>query len=115
GILAATGTGIKRQAQTVCYERALITSACYLCNTRWKTSFIGPFRSVLLLCVQRRSVIVIERRRGASRGRPVLGGSLKSLAFSGCVRRREATRRVKLGTREPTLGCCNPADPEPSL
>src|SRR5215475_1849589 len=54
---------------------------------------MGPLRSVLLLCVQGRSVIVSERRRGASRGRPVLGGSLKSLAFSGCVRRREATKR----------------------
>jgi hypothetical protein len=36
---------------------------------------------VPLLRVQKSSVIVIGRRRGASRGRPVLGGSLKSLAF----------------------------------
>ena len=40
-----------------------------------------PFRAVPLLRVQSPSVIVMLRRRGASRGRPVLGGSLKSLAF----------------------------------
>jgi hypothetical protein len=39
------------------------------------------FSAVPLLRVQKPSVIVMLRRRGASRGRPVLGGSLKSLAF----------------------------------
>ena len=39
------------------------------------------FCAVPLLRVQGPSVIVMLRRRGASRGRPVLGGSLKSLAF----------------------------------
>ena len=61
----------KNTRKSMACEVAAITSACYLCNTRWKTSFIAPFRSVLLLCVQGRSVIVAERRRGASRGRPV--------------------------------------------
>lgn len=93
GTLKANGTVSKTSALTMRYEGASITSACYLCNTLRETRVIGPFRSVLLLCVQGRSVIVTERRRGASRGRPVLGGSLKSLAFSGCVRRREAAKR----------------------
>lgn len=67
----ANGTAKKISAITICCRRRAITSACYLCNTRRKTHSIGPLRSVLLLCVQGRSVIVIERRRGASRGRPV--------------------------------------------
>ena len=48
-----------------------------------KNALSQPLQAVPLLRVQSPSVIVIERRRGASRGRPVLGGSLKSLAFSG--------------------------------
>src|SRR5512142_742650 len=79
----ADGTASKLSVKTMHCGGGSITSACYLCNTRRKTSFSGPFRSVLLLCVQGRSVIVTERRRGASRGRPGLGGSLKSLALAG--------------------------------
>ena len=39
---------------------------------------VRAFRAVPLFCVQKSSVIVMLRRRGASQGRPVLGGSLKS-------------------------------------
>jgi len=63
-----------------CSESA-ITSACYLCNTHPKTDCGKVLEAVPLLRVQKSSVIVMLRRRGASRGRPVLGGSLKSLAF----------------------------------
>ena len=71
GTSTANGTVHKTSMKTMCCERRLITSACYLCNTLRETRFVGPFRSVLLLCVQVRSVIVIGRRRGASQGRPV--------------------------------------------
>lgn len=71
GTLMANGTASKTLVKTVGCKHDLITSACYLCNTHRKTRFLGPFGSVLLLCVQGRSVIVTERRRGASRGRPV--------------------------------------------
>src|SRR5689334_9520955 len=73
------------------------------------------FRAVPLLRVQGRSVIVVVRRRGASRSRPVLGRSLKSLAFSGCVRRRDATKRRVEGTRLPTPGCLTQRIRKPSL
>src|SRR5258705_4996925 len=43
-----------------------------------------------------------------------LGGSLKSLALSGSVRRREATKRV-LRDKGTNLRVFHPADPEPSL
>src|SRR6266478_3933607 len=81
-----------------------ITTACYLCNTRRKRRAVRRFSAVPLLRVQTLSVIVMVRRRGASRGRPVLGGSLKSLAFSGSVRKREATKRV-LRDKGTNLGC----------
>ena len=48
-----------------------ITNACYLCNTLRKRGGVGPFRAVPLLRVQKSSAIVITRRRGASRSRPV--------------------------------------------
>ena len=66
---------------TITYDQYSITVACYLCNTHPKTVCRIPFGVVPLLRVQGASVIVALRRRGASRGRPVLGGSLKSLAF----------------------------------
>jgi hypothetical protein len=66
---------------TMTYDEYSITVACYLCNTHPKTVCRVPFRVVPLLRVHGASVIVKLRRRGASRGRPVLGGSLKSLAF----------------------------------
>jgi hypothetical protein len=78
---------------TISYGEIFASRACYLCNTQPKTGRHYLFEAVPLLRVQSASVIVTVRRRGASRGRPVLGGSLKSLAFSGCVRRREAARR----------------------
>jgi hypothetical protein len=62
-------------------DESSITVACYLCNTLPKTLGLDPLEAVPLLRVQSPSVIVMLRRRGASRGRPVLGGSLKSLAF----------------------------------
>ena len=71
----------KYQIETIACRKTSITNACYLCNTLWKRGEAGPLEAVPLLRVQKSSVIVIGRRRGASRGRPVLGGSLKSLAF----------------------------------
>ena len=71
----------KNKAKTIAYEKSFETVACYLCNTRQQTRVPSPFRAVPLLPVHFASVIVSVRRRGASRGRPVLGGSLKSLAF----------------------------------
>jgi hypothetical protein len=71
----------KYRIETVSCRETSITNACYLCNTLWKTGGLRSLEAVPLLRVQKSSVIVIKRRRGASRGRPVLGGSLKSLAF----------------------------------
>jgi hypothetical protein len=90
---SASGDFSKTYSKTIAYVEILETVACYLCNTHSKTGCLRPFEAVPLLRVQSASVIVNTRRRGASRGRPVIGGSLKSLAFSGCVRRREAARR----------------------
>src|SRR5690348_22323 len=103
----------KYKIKTISSDKRSITVACYLCNTRPKTRLTGPFQAVPLLRVQCPSVIVMERRRGASRGRPVLGGSLTFLAFS---RVCEGAKRLggEIGTREPTLGCLHPADPERS-
>ena len=67
--------------KTMACREGAITSACYLCNTHPKTDCRNPSEAVPLLRVQKSSVIVMLRRRGASRGRPALGGSLKSLAF----------------------------------
>jgi hypothetical protein len=84
--------------RTIACKECSITVACYLCNTIPKTLSLPRFEAVPLLRVQGASVIVSVRRRGASRGRPVLGGSLKSLAFScGSVRKREAARRCYWG------------------
>jgi hypothetical protein len=47
-----------------------------------KNAFQGRFQAVPLLRVHGPSVIVVTRRRGASRSRPVLGRSLKSLAYT---------------------------------
>ena len=92
---APDGTFKKNLIKTISYRESSITTACYLCNTRRKRRGVGRFRAVPLLRVQTLSVIVMLRRRGASRGRPVLGGSLKSLAFlGGSVRKREAAKRV---------------------
>jgi len=64
--------------KTNSWSESSITAECYLCNTRLKTRARQRFQAVPLLRVHVRSVIVFVRRRGASRGRPVLGGSLKS-------------------------------------
>jgi hypothetical protein len=77
----AFGTRPETLAKTIVYEEGSEAVACYLCNTCQQTRVPSPLRAVPLLRVHFRSVIVSERRRGASRGRPVLGGSLKSLAF----------------------------------
>src|SRR4051812_27516958 len=55
-----------------------------------------------------------RRRRGASRGRPVLGGSLKSLALAGVS---EGAKRLSGESRDKgtNLRVSHPADPEPSL
>ena len=71
----------KSACKTETCEENSKPSACYLCNTVPKTIRRARSGAVPLLLVQSRSVIVMVRRRGASRGRPVLGGSLKSLAF----------------------------------
>ena len=57
--------------KTIAYEKRTITSACYLCNTHPKTVSPTASEAVPLLRVQKSSVIVMLRRRGASRGRPV--------------------------------------------
>jgi hypothetical protein len=72
------GTNQKYLTETITCREPSITNACYLCNTLRKRGGGSPFEAVPLLRVQESSVIVITRRRGASRGRPVLGGSLKS-------------------------------------
>ena len=77
-IEASNGTPKNYHYKTMAYWLIPITTACYLCNTRRKTGADRPFRAVPLLRVHGPSVIVLWRRRGASRGRPVLGGSLKS-------------------------------------
>ena len=77
----SNGTFQKSLFKTNPCNESSITSACYLCNTRRKRRGVTRFEAVPLLRVQKSSVIVMARRRGASRGRPVLGGSLKSLAF----------------------------------
>ena len=61
----------KCRIKTMPCRETSITNACYLCNTLWKRGGVRPFRAVPLLRVQKSSVIVITRRRGASRGRPV--------------------------------------------
>jgi hypothetical protein len=80
-ICTLNGTNRKPLCGTKACDESSITAACYLCNTLPKTAGLARFPAVPLLCVQKSSVIVMLRRRGASRGRPVLGGSLKSLAF----------------------------------
>jgi hypothetical protein len=75
------GANGKQFGQTKACEESSITVACYLCNTLPKTACQPVLGAVPLLRVQMPSVIVMLRRRGASRGRPVIGGSLKSLAF----------------------------------
>src|SRR6478735_2328325 len=80
-IHAPNGAIRKRQLITMTCGETSITTACYLCNTFRKRRGVRRFEAVPLLRVQKSSVIVMARRRGASRGRPVLGGSLKSLAF----------------------------------
>jgi hypothetical protein len=80
---AANGTIPEYPFITKACVEILRRSACYLCNTHRKTGCTSPFEAVPLLRVQNASVIVTTRRRGASRGRPVLGGSLKSLALAG--------------------------------
>jgi hypothetical protein len=78
GICAPNGTNRKHSDETKAYDESSIIAACYLCNTLPKTAWRIWFRAVPLLRVQKPSVIVMLRRRGASRGRPVIGGSLKS-------------------------------------
>jgi hypothetical protein len=42
-LLTTDETCRKREADSKRYKVAPITSACYLCNTRWKTRSIGRF------------------------------------------------------------------------
>jgi hypothetical protein len=70
-ICAPNRTNRKQRGKTMACEKNAITAACYLCNTLPKTVVRTPFRAVPLLRVQKPSVIVMLRRRGASRGRPV--------------------------------------------
>ena len=70
-IRAANGTNRKQFDRTKACEESPLEAACYLCNTFSKTACLAPFRAVPLLRVQKSSVIVMLRRRGASRGRPV--------------------------------------------
>ena len=70
-VAGSIGTIRKYRIETMTCSETSITNACYLCNTLWKRGGAGPFEAVPLLRVQKSSVIVITRRRGASRGRPV--------------------------------------------
>ena len=69
--LVSNGTFQKISFKTISYRESSITSACYLCNTLRKRRGVSLFEVVPLLRVQNSSVIVMLRRRGASRGRPV--------------------------------------------
>jgi hypothetical protein len=80
-ISAAKGANRKQCGKTKACDESSAKVACYLCNTPAKNGSRAAFGAVPLLRVQGPSVIVMLRRRGASRGRPVIGGSLKSLAF----------------------------------
>ena len=70
-IAGSIGTRRKHLIKTVSCSEIPITDKCYLCNTLWKRGGAGSSEAVPLLRVQKSSVIVITRRRGASRGRPV--------------------------------------------
>ena len=70
-IRASNGTFQKYPYKTISYRESSITSACYLCNIHRKRRRVRRFEVVPLLRVQKSSVIVMTRRRGASRGRPV--------------------------------------------
>src|SRR5437588_12086704 len=65
------GTFSKSSLIPMAYHPCSITIACYLCNTFLKTARTGRLCVVLLLRVQNCSWMLIVRRRGASRGRPV--------------------------------------------
>jgi hypothetical protein len=65
------GTFLESVNNSCSYEEGSITVACYLCNTFLKTARTRRSRVVLLLRVQNCSGMLIVRRRGASRGRPV--------------------------------------------
>lgn len=69
--LCSNGTNRKQRYGTKACEVISFKPACYLCNTHPKTGGLPPFEAVPLLRVQKCSVIVMLRRRGASRGRPV--------------------------------------------
>lgn len=111
----SNGTNQKNRFKSISYRKVSITVTCYLCNTRPKTRQMGRFGVVPLLRVQSRSVIVVARRRGASRSRPVSIGRLSPSRSCGCVRRRDAISDGLIGTREPTPRVSHPADPEPTL
>ena len=68
--------------------------ACHLCNTSLKTAGTVPFQGGLLLCVHDCWAMVVEATEGGIPRSSRLGVSLKSLAFSGSVRKREATGRL---------------------
>ena len=63
------------------------------------------FEGVPLLRVQRCSVIVVLRRRGASRGRPVKWFALVPRVHAGVSEGAKRLSGFLEGTREPTLGC----------
>jgi hypothetical protein len=77
--------------------KVLITLACCLCNTCPKTRWRRGFRAVPLLLVQGRSVIVLVRRRGASRSRPVFKSCRLRPSRSAGV--SEGAMRLKRGPR----------------
>ena len=107
-IRTANGTNRKQYCKTKTCSESAITPACYLCNTLPKTACSAAFEAVPLLRVQGCSVIVIRRRRGASRGRPVIGGSLKStrLAADALIssKRFFCGQSITLFVRFPVLG-----------
>ena len=109
GLCAIKMSKFETIVKSIACEKAAITTACFLCNTRRKTRETALHSAVPLLPVQGPSVILTLRRRGASRGRPVLGGSLKFLAFS---RVSEGAKRLsgELGDKGTNLRVLHPAD-----
>lgn len=68
--------------------------ACHLCNTSPKKAGTAPFQGGPLLRDYDCWAMVIEATEGGIPRSSRLGVSLKSLAFSGSVRKREATGRL---------------------
>ena len=84
----------KRHLISISYMFLRNTIECYLCNTFLKTAGTAPFDGGHLLHGHNRWVMVDAATEGGIPRSSCLEVSLKSLAFCGSVRKREATRRL---------------------